>query len=326
MSKFVVAGVTGHVGSVVARDLLAAGDSVTVIVREAKKGTEWSARGAKVAVGSLDDAGFVASTVKGADAFFTLIPPHYATGDIYSAQRKSADALAAGIKQGGVPLVVMLSSVGADRADKNGPIKSLHYAENKFRETGTKLVAVRAGSFQENVAGAVAAAKNAGIFPNFLPTADIPAPQVATPGRRPRHRRRVEVAARAQRGRRSGRTGLLVAPESPRSWASSSARRCRSSTSRRRPRRGAATSGRAARRRRGVRRDVRRLLGRPDRAQGRPCHPGQHADRRDPSRVGPLKTEANLASRTASVVAAANTNRGTAASPPDAIRRAEGER
>jgi uncharacterized protein YbjT (DUF2867 family) len=180
MSKFVVAGVTGHVGSVVARDLLAAGDAVTVVVREAKKGAEWSARGAQVAVGSLDDAEFVASTVKGADGFFTLIPPHYATGDIYSAQRKSADALAAGIKRSGVPLVVLLSSIGADRADKNGPIKSLHYAENKFRETGTKLVAVRAGSFQENIAGAVAAAKNAGIFPNFLPSADIPTPQVAT--------------------------------------------------------------------------------------------------------------------------------------------------
>ena len=42
MSKFVVAGVTGHVGSVVARDLLAGGDAVTVIVRDAKKGAEWS--------------------------------------------------------------------------------------------------------------------------------------------------------------------------------------------------------------------------------------------------------------------------------------------
>jgi uncharacterized protein YbjT (DUF2867 family) len=180
MSKFVVAGVTGHVGSVVAGDLLAAGEAVTVIVREAKKAAQWSARGATVAVGSLDDAEFVAATVKGADGFFTLIPPHYATGDIYSAQRKSADALAAGIKRGGVPLVVFLSSVGADRADKNGPIKGLHYAEQKLRETGTKLVAVRAGSFQENIAGAVAAAKNAGIFPNFLPSADIATPQVAS--------------------------------------------------------------------------------------------------------------------------------------------------
>lgn len=180
MSKFVVAGVSGHVGSVVARDLLAAGDDVTVIVRDAKKGNDWSARGAKVAVGSLDDAEFVAATVKGADGLFTLIPPHYATGDIYAAQRKTADALAAGVKKGGVPLVVLLSSVGADRADKNGPIKGLHYAETKLRETGTKLVALRAGSFQENVAGAVAAAKQAGIYPNFSPSADIPAPQVAT--------------------------------------------------------------------------------------------------------------------------------------------------
>lgn len=180
MSKFVVAGATGHVGSVVARDLLAAGHTVTVIVRDAKKGAEWSGRGAKPAVGSIDDAEFVAATVKGADGFFTLIPPHYATGDIYGAQRKSADALAAGVKKGGVPLVVLLSSVGADRADKNGPIKGLHHAETKLRETGTKLVALRSGPFQENAAGAVAAAKQAGIYPNFAPSAEVAAPQVAT--------------------------------------------------------------------------------------------------------------------------------------------------
>jgi uncharacterized protein YbjT (DUF2867 family) len=180
MSKFVVAGVSGHVGSVVARDLLAAGDAVTVIVRDGGKGAEWSSRGAQVAVGSLDDAEFVAATVKGADGFFTLIPPHYATGDIYGSQRRSADALAAAVEKGRVPLVVLLSSVGADRADKNGPIKGLYYAESKLRETGTKVVALRSGSFQENTAGAVAAAKQAGIYPNFLPSADIQAPQVAT--------------------------------------------------------------------------------------------------------------------------------------------------
>ncbi|HLK90314.1 MAG TPA: NAD(P)H-binding protein [Polyangia bacterium] len=180
MSKFVVSGVTGHVGSVVARDLLAAGDAVTVIVRDAKKGADWSSRGAQVAVGSVDDVEFLAATVKGADGLFTLIPPHYASGDIYVAQRKSAEALAAAVKKAGVPLVVLLSSVGADRADKNGPIKGLHYAENKLRETGTKLVALRSGSFQENAAGAVAAAKQAGIYPNFLPSADVAAPVVAT--------------------------------------------------------------------------------------------------------------------------------------------------
>ena len=40
MSKFVLAGVTGRVGSVAASDLLAGGESVTVIVRDAKKAAD----------------------------------------------------------------------------------------------------------------------------------------------------------------------------------------------------------------------------------------------------------------------------------------------
>lgn len=180
MAKFVVAGVSGHVGAVVAGDLLAAGEKVTVIVRDAQKGAAWSARGAQVAIGSLDDGGFVAATVKGTDGFFALIPPSYGAADFYGAQRQAADGIAAGVKAGGVPLVVLLSSVGADRADKNGPIKGLHYAEAKLRETGAKLAIIRAGSFQENIGGAIGAARQAGIFPNFAPSADAPQPQVAT--------------------------------------------------------------------------------------------------------------------------------------------------
>ncbi len=50
---YVVAGVTGHVGSVVAKDLLAGKHKVKVIVRSAEKGAAWSKQGAEVAVGAL---------------------------------------------------------------------------------------------------------------------------------------------------------------------------------------------------------------------------------------------------------------------------------
>jgi uncharacterized protein YbjT (DUF2867 family) len=282
MSKLIVAGATGHVGSVVAGDLLARGDEVTVIVREASKGAGWAARGAKIAVGSLDARDFVASTVKGADGLFTLIPPHYATGDIYAAQRKSADAIAAGVRAGGVPLVVLLSSVGADRPDKNGPIKGLHYAEGKLRESGTKLVAIRSGMFQENLAGAVAAAKQAGIYPSFLGSADIPARYVASRDighvvakvlesppptsqvigaelHRPAARRKDRQARRQDAVDRGGARG----------WS----------------RRGARAGGGAARRGRGVRRDVRRFLGRPAGPEGRPSDRDHDADRRGAPRA-----------------------------------------
>lgn len=177
---FVIAGVTGHVGGVAARQLLAQKQPVKVIVRDAEKGKSWSAEGAEVAVGALDDASFLAATLRGASGFFVLLPGDMGAADFYAGQRKQADAIASGVKQSGVPHVVLLSSVGADLAEGNGPIKGLHYLENKLRESGTKLSAIRACYFAENVGNSLGAARGMGIFPNFMASQDYPVPMVAT--------------------------------------------------------------------------------------------------------------------------------------------------
>jgi uncharacterized protein YbjT (DUF2867 family) len=177
---FVIAGVSGHVGGVAARELLAAKQPVKVIVRDAAKGKEWTERGAEIAVGSLEDAAFLAGALKGATGFFTLLPPNYMAKDFYGAQRTTADAIVSAVKTSGVPHVVLLSSVGGDLDAGNGPIKGLCYLENKLRETGTKLTALRAAYFQENIGNSIAPARDQGIFPNFVPSRDYPMPQVAT--------------------------------------------------------------------------------------------------------------------------------------------------
>ena len=179
MALYVVAGASGHVGSVVASELLARKEQVRVIVRDRKKAEEWSRRGAQVAVGSLDDAAFVASALKDAAGFFVLLPPNYAASNYNATQRKVADAIAQGVRQGHAPHVVMLSSVGADRADQNGPIKNLYYLEAKLRETGTRLTAIRAAYFQENAGGAVAPARAQGAYYALSP-ADYAFPMIAT--------------------------------------------------------------------------------------------------------------------------------------------------
>lgn len=176
---FVVAGVTGHVGSVVAKTLLEQKKPVKVIVRDAAKGKGWSQKGAEVAVGSLDDVRFLGQALKGADGFFVLLPPNYQATNFIEAQYAAADAIAAGVKGTGVRHVVLLSSIGADVPAGTGPIKALHRLEEKLRESGTKLSALRAAYFQENAGSAVAPAKEAGIFPNFG-NADYPFPMVAT--------------------------------------------------------------------------------------------------------------------------------------------------
>jgi uncharacterized protein YbjT (DUF2867 family) len=177
---FVVAGVTGHVGKVVAEDLLRQGQKVRVVVRSAEKGASWSKQGAELAVGSLDDPTFLTKTLEGAKALFTLLPPNYAAADFFATQKKTSDAIATSVKASRVPHVVMLSSIGADRAAGTGPIKGLHYLENALRATGVKLSAIRAGSFQENVAMSLAAAKEKGIFPSFAASADYALPLIAT--------------------------------------------------------------------------------------------------------------------------------------------------
>jgi uncharacterized protein YbjT (DUF2867 family) len=181
MRTFVIAGITGHVGSVVGSELLAHGERIKAIVRNPNRGATWRDRGAEVAVGSLEDRAFLGKTLAGAAGFFVLLPPNETeTGDYFAAQRRTADVIAGGVKDSPIPHVVMLSSLGVELADGTGPIKSLHYLENALRATGKKLIAVRACYFQENIAGVIPGAREAGIYPNFLPSADMAIPMIAT--------------------------------------------------------------------------------------------------------------------------------------------------
>ena len=177
---FVIAGVTGHVGGVAARELLAQKQKVKVIVRDAEKGKDWAARGAELAVGKLDDGAFLARTLEGATGFFTLLPPDYAATDVFATQKKNADIIADAVKRSRVPLVVLLSSIGADLEAGTGPIKGLHYLENALRATGTKLVAIRAAYFMENLEQSVGPAKQMGMYFNFMPSRDAVMPTIAT--------------------------------------------------------------------------------------------------------------------------------------------------
>lgn len=177
---FVIAGANGHVGFAAAHALLKAKRSVRVIVHSAIRRGHWEKDGAEVVVGSLDDANFLTQALKGAEGFFALTPPNLNVSDYIAWQHKVADATASAVKASDVSHVVLLSSVGAQHPRGTGPIAGLHYFENALRKTGVRLTAIRACGFQENIAGAIAAAENAGIYPNFTGSDDRPVPMVAT--------------------------------------------------------------------------------------------------------------------------------------------------
>ena len=139
---FVIAGVTGHVGSVVAEDLLAQG-------QEGQSDRARRRQGERVVGRRAPSSPSVRSTIRrsstgalrGATGFFTLLPPDYTATDIFASQKKLADAIASAVKASGVPHVVMLSSIGADLETGTGPVKGLHYLEEALEATGVRLTA-----------------------------------------------------------------------------------------------------------------------------------------------------------------------------------------
>jgi len=176
---YVVTGVSGHTGSAAAETLLARGKPVRVVVRDPAKGAPWKKRGAEVAVANLSDASALARALAGADGAYVLIPPQYAAEDLIAAQKPVADALAAAIRQSGVPHVVFLSSIGAQHATGTGPIRSLHYGEDVIGRAAKNVTILRAAYFFENAVPVLGEAKAHGVLPSFL-TPGRAVPMVAT--------------------------------------------------------------------------------------------------------------------------------------------------
>jgi uncharacterized protein YbjT (DUF2867 family) len=182
VATFVVAGVTGRVGSVVASELLARGHQVRGIGRDRARVERWSNRGGEFAesvVGSLGDPRLLGHVLRGADGFFVLLPEDPFVADFRASRQSMADAIAMAVRESRVEHVVMLSAVAACVADGNGPAKDLHYLERLVRASAPKSTILRAAWFQENV-GSILPAANQGFFPSLMASADAPFPTIAT--------------------------------------------------------------------------------------------------------------------------------------------------
>lgn len=179
---YAVAGITGNTGKVVADTLLAAGEKVRVLVREASKGAAFAARGAEVAVADLGDEAAMSKALDGVRGAYLLIPPTMAAPDFYAYQVATGRALAGAAKAAKVPHVVFLSSVGAELSGGTGPIAGLHPTEAAFSEVaaelGTAITFIRAGYFVENIASSFGGLAH-GVLPTFFP-ADMKIDMTAT--------------------------------------------------------------------------------------------------------------------------------------------------
>ncbi|MFD0556954.1 uncharacterized protein YbjT (DUF2867 family) [Stackebrandtia endophytica] len=177
---YVIAGVTGRVGSAVAEALLSEGADVRVLVRSEAAGAGWRARGADGHVVDLADRGGLADALRGAAGFFTLLPFDLTTDNVAAHARKLTDSISGAVHDARVPHVVMLSSIGADLSEGTGPITGLYHLEQALAVTGTTVTAMRAGHFQEKIIDVIDTARSTGVYPVFGRSADVAMPMIAT--------------------------------------------------------------------------------------------------------------------------------------------------
>jgi uncharacterized protein YbjT (DUF2867 family) len=164
---YVVAGVTGHTGRVVAETLLAQKKPVRVLVRDEAKGAEWKRRGAEVAVAELGDAAALSRAFAGATGAYLLLPSQYASSDSRADNAKRTRGIIRAIESSGVAHVVFLSAVGAQHASGTGPVEPLHDAEVALSQVKAAVTSVRAAYFMENW-GASLYGLAVGVLPTFL--------------------------------------------------------------------------------------------------------------------------------------------------------------
>lgn len=176
----VITGATGHTGRVAAETLLAKGERVRVVGRDASKLQTFVAKGAEAATADAEDAASLGKALEGATAAYVLIPPNPAAEDYRSFQQRVADAIALAVAQARVPYVVMLSSIGAQHSEGTGPIAGLHHLEEKLnRLRDLNVLHVRADFFMENLLMSIQPMRTFGMLPGGFP-ADFAQGWIAT--------------------------------------------------------------------------------------------------------------------------------------------------
>jgi uncharacterized protein YbjT (DUF2867 family) len=177
---YTVIGITGNTGGTVARTLLANGQKVRGVVRNAAKAAEWRTRGAVIVAADLSDKQQMARAFDGSEGVYIMLPTYFEAEDMFAENTRNLGSLKHAILASGVRKVVFLSSIGAERETGTGAILKLHEMEDTFSSLQISTVAIRAGWFMENFHGLIPSARETGVLLSFLDPLDLRVPMIAT--------------------------------------------------------------------------------------------------------------------------------------------------
>jgi uncharacterized protein YbjT (DUF2867 family) len=176
----VVTGATGRTGRATTEALLAKGEAVRVVGRDAKKLAPLVELGAESFVGTVEDVDSMTEAFNGASAIYLVLPEDISQQDLRAHQERVSDSYAAAVTNAHTRFVVNLSSIGAQHEKNTGPIVGLHNQEQKLnRVVGLNVLHLRAAYFMENLFMSMAPLRTTSTLPGGM-RGDVPMPWIAT--------------------------------------------------------------------------------------------------------------------------------------------------
>ncbi|WP_369788155.1 NmrA family NAD(P)-binding protein [Rouxiella sp. WC2420] len=176
---YVITGITGKVGGVVARQLLKAGKPVRAVIRDATKAPFWQKLGCEIALADMADAKALEAAFLGATAVFILPPSDFDPEPDFPEATKVILAVCDALKAARPQKVVCLSTIGA-QATQSNLLTQRTLMEQALSALDLPIAFLRPGWFIENSAFDLDSARSNGVIHSFLQPLDKTVPMVAT--------------------------------------------------------------------------------------------------------------------------------------------------
>jgi uncharacterized protein YbjT (DUF2867 family) len=121
-------------------------------------------QGGEPFIADLTDAEALEPAFVDAEAVYVMLPPDLSSSDFRAHQDTLTESIGAALERSRVSHAVTLSSFGADKADKTGPVAGLHHMEERLnRIADLNVLHLRAGYFMENTLAQVTPIQKQGI-------------------------------------------------------------------------------------------------------------------------------------------------------------------
>ena len=175
---YIIMGGTGHVGSATAAALLARGESVAILTRDASRSGDWAKRGAELIEADVEDVVSLRAAFRRCRRALLLNPPADVDTDTDAVERRRVSCILAALDDSGLEKVVVVSTGGAQPGKRMGDLNVLWELEEGVRRSSVPAAINRGAYYMSNWDGLLDTVRDTGELPTLF-DAKLPIPMVA---------------------------------------------------------------------------------------------------------------------------------------------------